>query len=707
MKKAQIKPLLCCIFLVFGVIQMQANSAVDSMFAKLNNTKEQELRFVLMMKIGSELEALNIDSATKHYQQSLAEIKSWNQPKLVGKAYGNIAFGEIKKQQYKKGLITSDSALKYYRIASYDTGIAEVEYNKGLVYSIIGVSDSAILNYKRVLSFQSSIQLHNLYASSYANLGYVYERMGAYDQSIAHSLKAVELLKQNSDLNYLNSLVNLALVYANLKESEKAKKLFQEIISTNIDSFPQYKLAKYVAYENLAFYFEEHNLFDSSHYYNGLAINGYQMLGNGLKLARAEIQLASLYITEGNYLAAIDVCSNRIEKYSGVNKNEILANLYLKISQAQFGLFKKEKKATHLNQALSNNKIADNLSVDLDRLNFKLQVLKNYTQVFEALGKYDSSFVYLKSFNTIKDSLFNIEKQQAITNIDIKYKTAQKEAEIQSLNHQAELLEVNLAKTETERNNTLILVALMLILLGLSWWAYVQNIRSKKRIKRWNQDLKNKNDEISKQNDEKEMLLKEIHHRVKNNLQIISSLLELQGQNITDSQALEAVSDGQTRVKSMALIHQNLYQNQDLSKIDFKEYTQQLTKQIASVYGREKNVELVLHTKPYFFDVDTSIPLGLILNELISNAFKYAFTKQKGEITVSLTQKSEGTYMLTVSDNGIGLPTDFKIKNSSSLGLKLVSRLARQLYGRLAFRNNRGAEFTVEFKNTNARKAVE
>ena len=153
--------------------------------------------------------------------------------------------------------------------------------------------------------------------------------------------------------------------------------------------------------------------------------------------------------------------------------------------------------------------------------------------------------------------------------------------------------------------------------------------------------IKKQNIVIVEQNKEKDVLLKEIHHRVKNNLQIISSLLNLQTKNITEQSTLVAMVDGQNRVKAMALIHQKLYQNNDLASIKFKDYTSQLLNQIASLYPELTSVKQQVISDDVELDIDTAVPLGLILSELITNAYKYAFAEKKGVIMVTLKQKEQ------------------------------------------------------------------
>jgi len=199
---------------------------------------------------------------------------------------------------------------------------------------------------------------------------------------------------------------------------------------------------------------------------------------------------------------------------------------------------------------------------------------------------------------------------------------------------------------------------------------------------------------------EKEVLLKEIHHRVKNNLQIISSLLSLQSNTVADSHTLEILRESQNRVKSMALVHEKLYRSSDLARIDFAEYVRSLTAQLFRTYSTVSGtVALTLNIENIWLDVDTSIPCGLIINELVSNALKHAFPGgQEGEIGVAACDDGDGRILLRVSDTGVGFPAAIDFRNTPSLGLQLVNTLADQIGGVLELNRGRGTEFRIIFK---------
>lgn len=199
--------------------------------------------------------------------------------------------------------------------------------------------------------------------------------------------------------------------------------------------------------------------------------------------------------------------------------------------------------------------------------------------------------------------------------------------------------------------------------------------------------------------DEKVLLLKEIHHRVKNNLQIVSSLLHLQSDYIKDEQVLQLFNESSNRVRSMALIHELLYQEENLADIEMGKYLRELTSHLFHTYGVDHHaVSCKITTYNLKLDIDTAVPCGLIFNELISNSLKYAFPNNaKGEISVEMQRDRQGRITVTVSDNGVGLQSDFDITQTKTLGLQLVRNLTRQLKGDLTIERKSGTRFIISF----------
>jgi two-component sensor histidine kinase len=290
-----------------------------------------------------------------------------------------------------------------------------------------------------------------------------------------------------------------------------------------------------------------------------------------------------------------------------------------------------------------------------------------------------------------KELIEELDKESysnTLSEMAAKYETEKKEAENKQL---------VIANTQQSRLNWILATGSGLLLIMVIALLYFYRDKRKANVK-----LEQQKRQIQSNLQEKEALLREIHHRVKNNLQVISSLLNMQSYYLDDPRMINAIAEGQNRVKAMALIHQKLYQTDHLSEIDFQEYTEQLINHLATAMGHQYGkVHSTVNGSSLKLDIDTAIPLGLILNELITNAYKYAFSADKeGSFNVHLTRDEAAYYHLRISDSGQGLPADFNEEDLNSLGLKLVRMLTEQLDGSLTISNEPGASFYIRFKES-------
>ncbi|MFH0905016.1 MAG: histidine kinase dimerization/phosphoacceptor domain -containing protein [Methanobacteriota archaeon] len=200
---------------------------------------------------------------------------------------------------------------------------------------------------------------------------------------------------------------------------------------------------------------------------------------------------------------------------------------------------------------------------------------------------------------------------------------------------------------------------------------------------------------------EKEILLREIHHRVKNNMQVISSLLMLQEELSEDEKVIEMLKDSQNRITSMALIHEKLYRSENLSKIDLKEYIDDLVSGLFQSYGiSEDKVALNINAENVLLEIDSAIPCGLIINELVSNSLKHAFPEDEiGEINIFIRSTDEDMFEFLIGDNGVGIPKDLDFRKTESLGLRIVNILVEnQLHGEITLNRAKGTEFKIKFR---------
>ncbi|MDL1898586.1 GAF domain-containing protein, partial [Anaerolineae bacterium CFX7] len=229
--------------------------------------------------------------------------------------------------------------------------------------------------------------------------------------------------------------------------------------------------------------------------------------------------------------------------------------------------------------------------------------------------------------------------------------------------------------------------------------AAIQNAQLYGAMEQEVQERKRAEEEIKLSLKEKEVLLKEIHHRVKNNLQIITSLLNLQSAQIKDPETLAMFRESQARVRSMALIHEKLYQSKDLARIDFSGYVRELMVYLFRSYTVSPDqIQTEFEMGEIYLGIDTAIPCGLIISELVTNAMKYAFPNgRRGRLAIALHPRDDGNLVLRIADNGVGFPDDFDWRESDSLGLQLVSTLTSQLHGKMEVSGRDGACFTLTF----------
>ncbi|MCK4764834.1 MAG: response regulator [Candidatus Aminicenantes bacterium] len=212
--------------------------------------------------------------------------------------------------------------------------------------------------------------------------------------------------------------------------------------------------------------------------------------------------------------------------------------------------------------------------------------------------------------------------------------------------------------------------------------------------------LRNSEEKIKISLREKEVLLKEVHHRVKNNLQIINSLLNLQSREVRDAKSLAVFEKCKNRIDTIALVHEKLYQSEDLANINFGEYVRTLTSRLFDAYATNlPAVELNIDADDLFLEVNKAIPCALVINELVTNSLKHAFPGgREGKVTVALKLQNSDKIALTVADNGVGLPGEFPVEKPETLGMQIINALVGQLHGFMQVDKSKGTKFTIEFR---------
>ncbi|MEO6315259.1 MAG: sensor histidine kinase [Chitinophagaceae bacterium] len=317
---------------------------------------------------------------------------------------------------------------------------------------------------------------------------------------------------------------------------------------------------------------------------------------------------------------------------------------------------------------------------------------------YSLLYKIDSSLGRYKSAlqNHIKHMYYfnlwaSMDQRNKFSEITVKYAADKKDQDIKLLKQQAIVQQVELRQNKLGRAITLAAMILMLFIIALLFNQYLLKQRT-------NNSINKKNAALNKLVAEKEWLLKEVHHRVKNNLQTVVSLLELQS-DFLDNEALSAIHDSQNRIYAMSLIHQKLYQSDNVASINMRAYLQELADHLREIYHTDRGINFIVDALPIDVDVSQAIPVGLIVNEAVTNAIKYAFTgkSENAAVTISFQKKYAGTFVLTVADNGAGLPEYFDATGKSGLGFKLIKGLVEDIEGQLSIDSIDGTQITVLF----------
>ena len=336
------------------------------------------------------------------------------------------------------------------------------------------------------------------------------------------------------------------------------------------------------------------------------------------------------------------------------------------------------------------------------------EAYKVLSQIEQSRKKYQKALVYFEKYTQWSDSVFNETKERSIANLTAQGLLKQKELEIR-LNVRQQLRENDILKISNKnlRNERIIAFGVAIIFLILGGVVYTAYTVKKKQ----NLQLEKQQFIIQNQSVEKDVLIREIHHRVKNNLQIVSSLLNLQANSVADKGALEALRESHNRVKTISILHQKLYSFGELSVILLEDYIQQLWSHLRNVYNAGHiDLKMSILPKGLMLDMEKAIPIGLIVNELITNSVKYAFTENtlNAQIHISCSDNADGFYTLTVSDNGKGMPEGFDPASTSNLGFRILIELSRQLKVTAQFSNSLGTCFTLVFPYSgNSEKSVE
>lgn len=505
-------------------------------------------------------------------------------------------------------------------------------------------------------------------------LGYVYERRGQLDKATDYAMAVLSIGESSNDpkakaMAY-SDLSNLfwkqGKYVSGLEYALKSLQFFKEWGITDLD----YGFTLYIAGNN---YLALNNYGKAREFYELSLVVG-ERYGFYNNLSDVYISLVDLYTFLGEFDNAAMAGRNAIKYAALLENNFMVMRSWLSVGKMH------NAKADYKAATLALERCIEVATPTFGDAYYLSRAYRELGTAYAGNNKYKEAYNAFSVYDTLNEEVFNAEADHRISELRTTYDLAQKESTIA-------LQETQLYKQQVRQKLGIVITVLLLLVLLLAFKAISNNTK--------------KNKLLQKQNLEKEFLLKEIHHRVKNNLEIVSSLLSLQSAQLDDPDALYAMEQSQNRVQSMGMIHQKLYLGENLAAIEMKDYFNNLSDYILSSFGKQHLVGIQMEMEAYELDVDLAIPIGLIVNELLTNSLKYAFPGNRiGIIRLSLKER-DNVVTLEVRDNGIGMQASKKA-SGTGFGTQLIALLVKQLDGTMRMDTRKGTAVTIAFTTLKA-----
>lgn len=583
-----------------------------------------------------------------------------------------------------------EKMVSLYKIAG--TEKMEIEALKSIadmnmVHGKLGLAETQLLNV-----------LQRYKAISYPKIYYVYDLLavtnrykGDLGKGISYGLKAIESMEANQDFSPATTFYSrLANMYRELGKTEKSVEWYWKVFRNREYTEPvnqyMFRDAGFLARELVKLKREKEALAFILDIRAKNKPNGVHAQASLLaSLAYCYHALKQNQRADVYYRELIKLVS-RLEK-----DNEVTTDVHYEIGQYLLNRQQYREAASFLQKALNAPEGVNSLS---DTKEIYMMLYKSDS----AIGNYRSAMQDLMKYKILNDSIFNETKSMQIEELQVQYEIAKKKKDIELLNTQNK-------QAHKIKNITLGGAALLLIIIGLLFNRYRIKQKSNRKLQAHQKELDQKNvflEALNAEQDkllkEKEWLIGEVHHRVKNNLQMVTSLLSSQCNYLKDYAAVMAVKDSLLRMQAMSLIHQKLYEHQNTTTIAMPEYVNDLLVNLREHFDTGSHIDFEQKIEPLFLDVSQALPLGLIINESIVNTIKYAFVDSKnGIVHINLERDGPDHLLLKISDNGNGLPAGLDVMQHNSLGLDLMKGLAKQIKGSFSIENNNGVRITVRF----------
>jgi two-component sensor histidine kinase/tetratricopeptide (TPR) repeat protein len=612
---------------------------------------------------------LRAKALAQHHPELLAEVLFWE-----SEIYFSIGMEDKAMTAIQKGLALYD---KHRLPADYRIKLLGGGARIYSTHNDIHITDSLLntmLGYAQTPA--DSMEALRFVAICRENSGQMDKALDAYLNSyrIAHRIHNV--------IFAVNNLRQAASILRDQKRYDKALQYYEEAAAIA----QQHKLTMHLGsiYHSLGILHKNSGNFKEAIRYGQLALDIKHDLGRPKKILTTACMIAESYREVGEYEALKTICAEYMPLSESVNMYEVTSKMgYLAaIAYAKTG------RPGDGRQWLE---VANNATPKVNNLEELMPIFGMAADAHAALGLFESAFLYEQRHQAVKDTLFDMEKNRLVLEMEAAFETEKQTERIKDLDRENALSKAQLAAGRARQQGLLI----GLLSLGLLAVALYRNAISRKRH---NALLEQTNTELYRKNHEVQTLLREIHHRVKNNLQIVSSLLRLQARKTDDAGALDALRTSQARVRAMALLHQRLYQENNLVGIPMQAYMEELSRSLFDTYRVDED-RIQLHTEldEVTLDVDSAVPIGLITNELITNALKHAFPGNRRGVIQILLKTENKSLRLEITDNGVGAPmhNGKPAGSDASFGLELVESLAEKLQATLHFSNLQGSRITL------------
>jgi len=411
-----------------------------------------------------------------------------------------------------------------------------------------------------------------------------------------------------------------------------------------------------------------------------------------------EYSLADKYYKEAEKL------QKEVERVSGNTWNRYM---YYKVGHYYFTIKQFEKSKRCYMEVLNDKSPAGVMAAGI------AQIHKELYSIDSAAGRTAEAIDHLKIYSDMREAIYTEKQSRQIEQLKIQFETEKKDNDIRFLKQQEEIQQSQLIQTRLTKNIVIASIIVLALLMALLYSRYRIKQHHNRELEIKQQEINQKNtalENLIKDKDvliadkdvllkEKEWLIKEIHHRVKNNLQMAISLLNTQSKYLDNKEAIAAIGESRHRMQAMSLIHQKLYQGENTAFVNMQNYIRELVDYLTTSFNTDKKIYFDLQVQNIELDIAQAIPIGLILNETITNAIKYAFHyAENGIISVIMKSHYDNHVLLEIRDNGTGLPTDFDIATSNSMGMRLLKGLAKQIDGTLLIENDQGLKIRIEFE---------